>query len=59
MPCRRHRAVLFVQMMTSSGFRDIGGPIDVVVLLGVATLGAVGTAVLVYTLQSLIRSRSQ
>jgi hypothetical protein len=38
---------------------DIGGPIDLIVLLGVATLGAVGTAVLVYTLQSLIRSRSQ
>lgn len=59
MPFGAIAAVLFVQMITSSGFRDIGGPIDLMVLLGVATLGAFGIAVLVYTLQSLIRSRSQ
>jgi hypothetical protein len=44
-------AVLFVQLITNSGFSDIGGPIDLIVLLGVASLGAVGIAVLVYTLQ--------
>ncbi|MDM7459214.1 MAG: DUF5368 family protein, partial [Paracoccus sp. (in: a-proteobacteria)] len=48
-------AVLFVQGMTSPHFRDIGGPIDVIVLLGVAVLGAVGMAIVVYTLQSLLR----
>jgi amino acid transporter len=59
MPLGAIAAVLFVQLITNSGFSDIGGPIDLIVLLGVATLGAVGIAVLVYTLQSLIRSRSQ
>jgi len=57
MPFGAVAAVLFVQAMTSSGFRDIGGPIDLIVLLGVAALGAVGLAVLVYTLQSLARTR--
>ena len=52
MPFGAIGAVLFVQLMTHSGFRDIGGPIDVIVLLGVA---AVGAAVLVYTAQSLLR----
>ncbi|MBC7283986.1 DUF5368 domain-containing protein [Hoeflea sp.] len=56
MPFGAVGAVLFVQAMTSSGFRDIGGPIDLIVLLGVAVLGAVGLAVLVYTLQSLTRA---
>lgn len=56
MPFGAVGAVLFVQAMTSSGFRDIGGPIDLIVLLGVAVLGAVGLAVLVYTLKSLTRA---
>jgi uncharacterized membrane protein YhaH (DUF805 family) len=55
MPFGAVAAVLFVQAMTSSGFGDIGGPIDVIVLLGVAVIGAIGIAVLVYTLQSLMR----
>lgn len=59
MPFGAIAAVLFVQAMTHSGFRDIGGPIDLIVLLCVAGMGAVGIAVLVYTLQSLMRSRSQ
>jgi uncharacterized membrane protein YhaH (DUF805 family) len=57
MPFGAVAAVVFVQVMTSSHFRDIGGPIDVIVLLGVAALGAVGTAILVYTAQSLVRSK--
>jgi hypothetical protein len=56
MPFGAIAAVLFVQLITNSGFSDIGGPIDLIVLLGVASLGAVGIAVLVYTLQSLMRS---
>lgn len=53
MPLGAIAAVLFVQLMTSSHLRDIGGPIDVIVLLGVAGLGAIGAAILVYTGQSL------
>lgn len=55
MPFGAIAAVLFVQSMTSSHFRDIGGPVDMVVLLGVAAMGAVGIAILVYTAQSLFR----
>ncbi len=55
MPVGAVAAVLFVQKMTSSGFSDIGGPIDVIVLLGVALAGAVGIAILVYTAQALIK----
>ncbi len=54
MPVGAVAAVLFVQAMTRSGFADIGGPIDVIVLLGVAVAGAVGLAILVYTLESLL-----
>lgn len=53
MPFGAVAAVIFVQAMTNSHLRDIGGPIDVIVLLGVAVLGAIGTAILVYTAQSL------
>ena len=59
MPFGAVAAVVFVQAMTDSHLRDLGGPIDVVVLLGVAALGAIGTAILVYTAQSLFRSTSQ
>ncbi|WP_050527919.1 DUF5368 domain-containing protein [Pseudorhodobacter aquimaris] len=55
MPFGAIAAVLFVQAMTNSHFRDLGGPIDVVVLLGVAAMGAAGAAILVYTAQSLFR----
>ena len=57
MPVGAVAAVLFVFAITNSGMRDIGGPIDVVVLLGIAGLGAVGMAILVYTAQSLFRPR--
>lgn len=58
MPFGAIAAVLFVQKVTSSGFGDIGGPIDVMVLLAVAALGAIGTAILVYTAQSLLRGKA-
>ena len=57
MPLGAIAAVLFVQSITSSGFGDIGGPIDVIVLLAVAVAGAVGMAILVYTAQSLFRGK--
>ncbi|MBO6676165.1 MAG: DUF5368 domain-containing protein [Rhizobiales bacterium] len=57
MPVGAVAAVLFVQAVTDSSFADIGGPVDIVVLLGIAVLGAVGMAILVYTLEALIGSR--
>ncbi|MDG1127685.1 hypothetical protein A8B83_15625 [Rhodobacteraceae bacterium EhC02] len=58
MPLGAVAAVVFVQVMTNSHLRDVGGPVDVIVLLGVAAMGAIGLAILVYTAQSLVR-RSQ
>ncbi len=57
MPLGAVAAVVFVQVMTNSHLRDIGGPVDVIVLLGVAAMGAIGLAILVYTAQSLIRKK--
>lgn len=57
MPIGAVAAVVFVQSVTHSQLRDIGGPIDVIVLLGVAAMGAVGTAIFVYTAQSLLRRK--
>jgi hypothetical protein len=54
MPVGAVAAVLFVLKITESHVSDIGGPVDVIVLLGVALLGAVGIAILVYTVQSLV-----
>lgn len=54
MPIGAIVAVWFTMGTTDSSFVDLGGPVDYVVLLGVAVLGAVGCAILVYTLQSLI-----
>lgn len=58
MPFGGAAAVWFVMMMTNSGFRDIGGPIDWIVLLGVFVAGAIGFAILVYVVQSLMRGKS-
>ena len=58
MPVGAVAAVWFVMVMTNSALSDLGGPIDWIVMLGVAGLGAVGIAILVYTLQSLVRGRS-
>lgn len=58
MPFGAVAAVVFVQGVTSSGFKDIGGPIDVIVLLGIAVMGAIGMAILVYTAQSLFRRKA-
>jgi hypothetical protein len=43
--------------MTSSKLSDLGGPVDIIVILGIAGAGAIGIAILVYTIQSLIRPR--
>ena len=55
MPFGAVAAVAFVLWITNPGLRDIGGPIDWIVLLGVAAMGAVGFAILVYVVQSLVR----
>ncbi|SMO98786.1 hypothetical protein SAMN06265173_14622 [Thalassovita litoralis] len=55
MPFGAVAAVWFVMAMTNSGLSDIGGPIDVIVFLGVAVMGAIGAAILVYTAESLIK----
>ena len=57
MPLGAVLAVWFVMVMTDSGLSDLGGPIDIVVFLGVAVMGAVGIAILVYTLESLLGSK--
>lgn len=57
MPVGAVAAVLFVQSVTNSGFADIGGPIDVIVLALIAIAGAVGMAILVYTVQALVTGR--
>ena len=48
-------AVLFVQWITSSGFRDIGGPIDWLVVLGIFVAGSIGLMLLVYVAQAVRR----
>ncbi|MCR8722694.1 DUF5368 domain-containing protein [Frigidibacter sp. ROC022] len=55
MPFGAVAAVVFVMAMTHSSLSDMGGAIDVIVLLGIAAMGAAGSAILVYTAQSLFR----
>lgn len=57
MPIGAVASVWFVMAMTHSQIGDIGGPMDVIVLLGVAVIGAIGMAILVYTTQGLLSAR--
>jgi hypothetical protein len=57
MPIGAIAAVWFVLVMTSSKLSDLGGPVDIIVFLGIAVAGAIGIAILVYTIQSLARPR--
>ena len=57
MPIGAVLAVWFVMVMTKSRISDLGGPVDVIVFLVVAAMGAVGMAILVYTLESLLGSK--
>jgi uncharacterized membrane protein YhaH (DUF805 family) len=59
MPIGAIAAVWFVLAMTSSRLSDLGGPVDVIVFLGIAVAGAIGIAILVYTLQSLLMRRAK
>lgn len=55
MPVGAAGAVWFVLAITASRLSDMGGPIDWLVLAGIALVGAVGFAILVYVVQSLVR----
>lgn len=55
MPVGAVAAVVFVLQVTNSRLADLGGPIDWLTMLGIALLGAVGFAILVYVVQSLVR----
>lgn len=55
MPVGAVAAVGFVLAITDSRLSDMGGPIDVIVLMAIAAVGAIGFAILVYVAQSLIR----
>lgn len=57
MPVGAVLTVWFVMVMTKSHLADIGGPVDVIVVLGIAAMGALGMAILVYTLESLLGSK--
>jgi len=54
MPFGAVGAVWFVLAVTHSRIADLGGPVDVILFLAVAAGGAIGAAILVYTVQSLI-----
>jgi hypothetical protein len=59
MPFAGAAAVWFVLWVTKSSLADMGGPIDWIMMLGIFAVGAVGGAILVYTLQSLIRGKQR
>ncbi len=54
MPLGAIAAVFFVLWITSSQLSDLGGPIDIILFLAIAALGAIGMSILVYTAESLI-----
>jgi glucan phosphoethanolaminetransferase (alkaline phosphatase superfamily) len=57
MPVGAVLAIFFVLWVTNSRIADLGGPIDAIIFLGIAALGAVGIAILVYTVESLLFRR--
>ncbi|MBK5967199.1 hypothetical protein CCR95_24795 [Thiocystis minor] len=50
-------AILSLQYATSSGFSDLGGPIDLIVLMLAGGAGAVCLMILAYVAQSLLPSK--
>jgi hypothetical protein len=53
MPFGAVGAVLLIYTITDSQLRNIGGSIDLIVLLGATLIDAIGTAIFVYTAQSI------
>lgn len=54
MPIGAVAAVWFVLARTGSSLSHMGGPLDWIAMLGIAAAGAIGFAILVYVVQSLI-----
>jgi hypothetical protein len=52
-------AVLIMQAVTHSGFADLGGPIDWLLVLGIFGFGAIGAALGCYALFGLLAGRNQ
>jgi uncharacterized membrane protein YhaH (DUF805 family) len=59
MPVGAVLAVWFVMAMTDSRLADIGGPVDWIILLAIAALGAIGGAILVYVVERLLLGRRE
>lgn len=57
MPVGAVLAVWFVMVMTKSKLSDLGGPVDLIVFLGIAAAGAIGMAILVYTLEAFLGTK--
>ncbi|MEM8800913.1 MAG: DUF5368 domain-containing protein [Pseudomonadota bacterium] len=57
MPVGAILAVWFVMVMTDSRFSDLGGPVDIIVFFGIAAAGAIGMAILFYTLEALLGTK--
>jgi len=51
-------SIWFVFAITSSGLKDMGGPIDVIVLLLIGVAGGIGSTILVYVMQALFSKSS-
>jgi hypothetical protein len=49
-------AILVMQRITHSGFADVGGPIDVMLIALIWLVGAIGTTMLAYVAQSFTRA---
>jgi hypothetical protein len=58
MPVGAVVAIWFVMVMTDSQLADIGGPVDLIIFLGIAAMGAVGAAILVYVIERIGRRRT-
>lgn len=50
--------IAFVFAVTNSGLSDIGGPIDVIVLILIGAAGGIGLTIFTYTLQALVFNKT-
>ena len=50
-------AVWFVHFMTHSGYSDLGGPIDLIIIALIWLAGAIGTVMVAYTIQGFLFGR--
>jgi drug/metabolite transporter (DMT)-like permease len=57
MPVGAILAIWFVMVMTESSLSDLGGPVDLIAFLVIGAMGAIGMAILVYTVESLLGTK--